>query len=62
MVYGITLHKDAENKELALKFMDFVLSEGMKIMEENGQTSLVPSPTDTYDKIPERLKKYAKPE
>jgi hypothetical protein len=42
--------------------MDFVLSEGMKIMEENGQTSLVPSPTDTYDKIPERLKKYAKQE
>ncbi|MCF6239905.1 MAG: tungstate ABC transporter substrate-binding protein WtpA, partial [Bacteroidales bacterium] len=42
MVYGITLHKDAEQKKLALQFMDFILSEGMKIMEENGQTSLVP--------------------
>lgn len=61
MVYGITLHKDAEKNDLALKFLDFILSEGMKIMEENGQTSLVPSPTDTYGKIPENLKKYAKP-
>jgi molybdate/tungstate transport system substrate-binding protein len=62
MVYGITLHKDAESKDLAIKFMDFILSEGMKIMEKNGQTSLVPSPSRTYDKIPESLKKYAKPE
>ena len=62
MVYGITLHKDAESRDLAVKFMDFILSEGMKIMKENGQTSLVPSPTSTYDKIPESLKKYAKPE
>ncbi len=61
MVYGITLHKDAEKKDLAIKFLDFILSEGMKIMEKNGQSSLVPSPTDTYDKIPKRLKKYAKP-
>ncbi len=61
MVYGITLHKDAEKNELAVKFLDFILSEGMRIMEENGQTSLVPSPTKTYDKIPESLKKYAKP-
>ncbi len=61
MVYGITLHNDAEKNELAVKFLDFILSEGMRIMEENGQTSLVPSPTKTYDKIPESLKKYAKP-
>ncbi len=61
MVYGITLLKDAEKNALALKFMDFILSDGMKIMEENGQSSLVPETTDTYDKIPEPLKKYAKP-
>ncbi len=59
MVYGVTMNKNAKNKELVLAFMDFILSDGIKVMEEKGQSGLVPSSTDTYDKIPEALKKYA---
>lgn len=63
MVYGITILNNAPNKELALKFMDFVLSKegGMKIMEENGQPSMIPSFSETYKSIPEALKQYANP-
>lgn len=60
MVYGITMLKDARTKVAAIAFMDFVLSKGIDIMEKNGQTGLVPSATDTFDNIPEELKKYAK--
>lgn len=63
MVYGITIPKNAPNPELAKKFVAFVLDKekGMAIMEKNGQPSMVPSPTNTYDKIPEELKKFALP-
>ncbi len=61
MVYGITILDNAPNKELALKFMEFVLSKqgGSKIMEENGQPSMVPSFSETYNSIPEQLKQFA---
>ncbi len=59
MVYGITMHMDAKNKKLALEFMDFVLSEGIKVIEVKGQSGLVPSITDTYENVPGSLKKYA---
>ncbi|MBU8893039.1 MAG: tungstate ABC transporter substrate-binding protein WtpA [Bacteroidales bacterium] len=62
MVYGITILDNAPNKELALKFTDFILSKqgGAKIMEENGQPSMIPSYSETYISIPETLKQYAK--
>ncbi len=60
MVYGITVLENAPNKELAIKFMDFFLSKaGMAIMEKNGQPSLIPSKSETYQYIPDKLKKYA---
>ena len=59
MVYGITMNNDAKDKKLALAFMGFVLSEGIKVVEEKGQCGLVPSITDSYENIPESLKKYA---
>ena len=63
MVYGITVPKNAPNPELAKKFVAFVLDKekGMAVMEKNGQPSMVPSPSTTYDKIPEELKKYVLP-
>lgn len=63
MVYGITILENAPNKELAIKFVDFVLSKqgGTKIMEENGQPSMIPTYSETYNSIPEKLKQYAKP-
>ncbi|MCG8410829.1 MAG: tungstate ABC transporter substrate-binding protein WtpA [Bacteroidales bacterium] len=61
MVYGITVLDNAPNKELALKFIDFVLSKqgGVQIMENNGQPSIIPTQSETYMSIPENLKKYA---
>ncbi|MCD4834838.1 MAG: tungstate ABC transporter substrate-binding protein WtpA [Bacteroidales bacterium] len=63
MVYGITVLENAPNKELAIKFVNFVLSKqgGAKIMEENGQPSMIPAYSETYNSIPEKLKQYAKP-
>lgn len=63
MVYGITVLDNAPNKELAIKFLDFILSKqgGSKIMEENGQPSMVPTYSETYESIPQELKQYAKP-
>ena len=60
MVYGITILKDAPNLKAANAFVEFLLNEnnGMKIMENNGQPSVVPSKTEYYDKIPDALKQY----
>ena len=62
MVYGITIPKNALNRKAALIFLDFVLSKdnGLKIIEEMGQTSAIPSISQTYNSIPEILKIYAK--
>ncbi len=63
MVYGITIPTPAENRELALSFVEFFLEEdgGQAVMEKNGQNSIVPYVTETYDKLPERLKRFALP-
>ncbi len=62
MVYGITIPKNSPNKKAALAFLDFILSEenGMKIIENLGQASAVPSESETFKFIPDILKKYAK--
>ena len=61
MIYGITLLRDAPHKEVAMAFMEFVLSkeQGMKIMEKNGQPSVIPQKNPLFDKLPASLKKYA---
>jgi molybdate/tungstate transport system substrate-binding protein len=63
MVYGITIPSNSPSPQLALRFVDFILDsgKGMKVMEEAGQPSVVPSESDTWDEIPTALKKYAKP-
>jgi len=64
MVYGLTIPNNAPNKELAIIFTSFLLDKdkGMKIIEQNGQPSLIPSPTTTWHKIPEALNKCALPQ
>lgn len=64
MVYGITILSNAPNRGNAMKFMEFLLNKnkGMSIMVENGQNSIIPSPTSTYSFIPKNLKKYASEE
>lgn len=61
MVYGLTIIKDSPNRDEAINFVKFLLSseKGMAIMEANGQQPLVPSITDTYNKIPRELKQFA---
>ncbi len=61
MVYGITLLSNASNKKAASEFLKFMLSKegGMKIMEENGQPSMVPSKSESYESIPKEFKDFA---
>jgi molybdate/tungstate transport system substrate-binding protein len=63
IVYGVTIPKNAPNHELALVFVNYLLDadKGGAIIERNGQTSVVPSPTDTFDSLPECLKTFAIP-
>jgi len=58
MVYGITIPKIAEKKELAEKFLLFVLSDrGIEIMENNGQPFIKPPiVTGDKDKLPQSIK------
>jgi len=61
MVYGITIPENTPNQKAAELFVEFVLTKdkGMAIMEKNGQPSVIPAKTKTYNKIPERLRKFA---
>ncbi|NIP22760.1 MAG: tungstate ABC transporter substrate-binding protein WtpA [Phycisphaerae bacterium] len=63
IVYGVTIPKNAPNRELAMEFMAFLLDsdKGGAILEKNGQSSVVPSPTDTFGNLPESLKTFAFP-
>lgn len=56
IVYGITIPKNAENRELAVEFVKFVISEeGQEILRELGQEPLVPPRADATE-LPESLK------
>ncbi|MBE9468804.1 MAG: tungstate ABC transporter substrate-binding protein WtpA [Bacteroidetes bacterium] len=62
MVYGVTILKNAKNKPAAEAFTKFLLSKnkGAKIMEQNGQPSVIPSNTISYSKIPDKFKQFVK--
>lgn len=61
MVYGITIPKTAQNPELAVKFIAFVLgSQGQRIMQENGQPEFVPASVDHFDALPSELKRLVR--
>jgi len=62
MIYGVTIPRNAPNRRAAMAFVAFLLDEdkGMAILAENGQSSVVPSPTDTYAQIPGPLKAFAR--
>ncbi len=61
MVYGVTIPKNAPHPERAAKFIRFLMDKdkGLKIMEQMGQPTVVPSVCDTYDKLPVEFRKYA---
>jgi len=61
IVYGVTIPDSSPNPKAAMAFMQFLLDKnhGLKIMEKNGQESVVPSPSSTYGTVPEILKPFA---
>jgi len=61
MVYGITIPTNSPNPKAALAFVQFVLTQdqGMKIVEDMGQPSVVPSPCAQWDKLPVELQPFA---
>jgi len=64
MIYGITMLRNAPNKDAAIVFLQFLLAndKGMKIMIKNGQPPVIPMTTRNYDKLPLKLKPFTKPE
>jgi len=59
IVYGITIPKNFPRQELAIAWVDFLLSDkGMDIMAANYQTPIIPAKTNDASKLPESLKKY----
>ena len=61
MIYGVTILRNAPNREAAIAFTRFLLTkgQGMDIMEKNGQPSVIPMITVNWDKLPDELKKFA---
>ena len=59
IVYGVTIPKNAPDPELAVAWVDFLLSsDGMAIMEANGQPPIIPAVTNDKSKLPDELRKY----
>lgn len=63
VVYGVTVPTSAPHPQLALEFVEFLVQEqhGLEILRQHGQSSQVPAPTTTYNRLPERLRAYAHP-
>jgi molybdate/tungstate transport system substrate-binding protein len=59
IVYAVTIPKNFPRQELAIAWVDLLLSdEGMAIMEANFQTPIIPAKTNDVSKLPEQLQKY----
>ncbi len=63
MVYGLTIPQNSPHPELAQQFVRFWLhpEKGQKILKQNGQHSVVPAPSATFEKIPASLQHFALP-
>jgi len=61
IVYAVTIPKNFPRQELAIAWVDFLLSnQGMDIMAANYQTPIIPAKTNDASKLRESLKKYLK--
>jgi molybdate/tungstate transport system substrate-binding protein len=60
IIYGLTILRDAPNRAAAEAYVAFLLSEnqGIKILEKDGQPSVIPMPVENYDKLPASLRPY----
>ena len=62
MVYALSILKDAPNKALANKFLQYMLSpKGLEILRSCGQPTIIPDNNIYYNYIPKSLKKFVKP-
>lgn len=62
IIYGITIPRSSQNPLAAEAFVSFLLdpAQGGALLEKNGQPLLPPCASETYDRIPDGLKKYAR--
>lgn len=59
--YSLTIPEVAANKDEALKFVSFILSnEGIAIFRKNGQEPIIPFFSEQYDKLPLQFQSYLK--
>jgi molybdate/tungstate transport system substrate-binding protein len=60
MIYGVTILRDALNKTAAEAFLEFMLSkeQGMRIIERDGQPSVIPMSVQNYNKLPPLLRRF----
>ncbi len=59
IVYGLTIPRNAPHPELAIDFVEFILSsDGQAIMENCGQPAMVPAVASDPEKVPEELRDY----
>jgi len=59
IVYGVTIPPDFPHQELAVAWVDFLLSsKGMAVMEASAQPPVIPAVTNDKSKLPDALKKY----
>ena len=60
--YGLTIPKEAPQKELAVEFVEFLLSEeGQAILKKRHLTSIAPALSNEPDRLPERLRRNVVP-
>lgn len=61
ILYAVTVPNNFPNQELAISWVEFLLSDqGMAIVEANGQPPVIPAVTNDVDKLPEALKRFVK--
>ena len=62
ILYGITIPKNAENRELAISFVKFLIGgEGRSILESCGQNAVYPALVDRPSNVPRELAGLVRP-
>ncbi len=62
ILYGLTIPKDAENRDLAIEFVKFLLSgEGRELVESCGQNVIYPAYVDRPSSVPKELLGFVRP-
>lgn len=57
MIYSVTIPQNAENQEVAEKWLQLLLSpRGQAIMEKNSQPVITPALADAFENLPEKIK------